>query len=210
MDTQRPGNANSIGHLHHAPPAELIGNQVLGDPPGSIGSRPIDLGWVLAREGTSTMSSPASISIRNDLPSCEAGVSRGPANHELLAWVENILGSVEPLGIDDMLDYVLGEVGSDSLVGDVGVVLGRDKHRVHADGLDPLLGGFVLDRHLHLPIGAEPVNDLFVAALLQSVDQLVGERMGERHQLLTLIGGITDHKALITSTNLLGGLIDVH
>lgn len=57
-------------------------------------------------------------------------------------------------------------------------MLGGDKDGVHADGLDALFGGFVLDRYLDLAVGAQPWDNFFAAAFLQPIDELVGEGVG--------------------------------
>lgn len=209
MDTERLGDSDGVCDLDHAPPTELVGDEVLGNPPGGIGGRPIHLGGIFAGEGSSSVSSPPTVGIGDDLPASEPGVAGGSSDHELLAWVDDVLGVFEPLGVNDMLYDVLDEVGADGLVGDVGVVLGRDQHGVHPDGLDALGGGLVLHSHLHLPVGAQPLHDLLVAALLKPVDQLVGDGVGEGHQVLALVASIADHEALVTRPDVLGRLVDV-
>ena len=52
------------------------------DPTRSISSRAIDFGEVLAGEGSSTMSTPTTISVDNDLSSSQASVTLGSTDDE--------------------------------------------------------------------------------------------------------------------------------
>ena len=49
----------------------------LGDPSGGIGSGSVNLGVVLSGEGTTSVSSPPSVGVNNDLPSSQTGVTHG-------------------------------------------------------------------------------------------------------------------------------------
>lgn len=92
VDTQRFSDTNSVGNLDHASFAESVSNQVLSNPPSSISSRSINLRRVLTRESTSTMSSPTSISITDNLPASQARIASGSSNNEGSARVEDVLG----------------------------------------------------------------------------------------------------------------------
>ena len=168
MDAQRPRNADAVRHLHHCPLAESVGHQVLGDPARSVGSRPVDLGWILSRESTAAVSSPASVSISDDLPSGQASVSSWSTDNEKVARVEHVPSVDEPLLRDCVLDDEVNEVFSDLLVGDVGVVLCADEDSVDSYWCDEVALLFVLNCNLHLGVRTHPRHDFLLPALLQS------------------------------------------
>jgi len=90
------------------------------------------------------------------------------------------------------------------------VVLGGNDNGVHADGdhLAVLLA--VQHGDLSLAVRAHPLQDTLLAHLGEAGTDLGGQQMGQRHQLLGLGGRIAEHVTLVTSTNLLNGLVDVH
>lgn len=54
----------------------------LTDPSSSVSSRSVDLGEVLAREGTSTMSTPSTVGIDDDLATSQTSITLRSANDE--------------------------------------------------------------------------------------------------------------------------------
>ena len=52
------------------------------NPAGGIGSRTIDLGEVLAGEGTSTVGSPSTVRIDDDLTASKTGITLRATNNE--------------------------------------------------------------------------------------------------------------------------------
>lgn len=203
MDAQGLCDTDAVCDLHHCSLAESVGHQVLGDPPSSIGSRPVDLGWVLARESTSSVSSPTSVSISDDLPSSQPSVSSRSTNDEQVAGVEHVASVDEPLLRDCVLDDVIDEILSELLVGDVWVVLCADEDGVDSYWCDEVALFFVLDCNLHLGVRTHPGQDLLLPALLQPPHQGSREVVAERHEVLSLIRGVSDHQPLVSSTHLL-------
>ena len=55
---------------------------MLTNPAGGIGSRSVDLGKVLSGESSSTVSSPTTIGIDNDLATGQASITLGTTNDE--------------------------------------------------------------------------------------------------------------------------------
>ena len=47
----------------------------LGDPAGEVGSRAVDLAVVLAGEGTTTVGTPATVGVDDDLAASETGIT---------------------------------------------------------------------------------------------------------------------------------------
>jgi hypothetical protein len=85
-------------------------------------------------------------------------------------------------------------------VGDVGGVLGGDDHVLDGDWA----AVFVADGDLGLAVRADPLGAL--GARLAETGQLAVETVGEhhrsRHELGSLIGGVTEHDALVAGTHL--------
>ena len=82
VDGQRLGDADGVRQLHQGAAGQLGGNQRLGDPAAKIGGRAVDLGEVLAREGTATVGTPAAVRVDDDLAARQAGVALGAADDE--------------------------------------------------------------------------------------------------------------------------------
>lgn len=81
--TDRIGDSDSISYFYECSFAEPVGNETLGNPPGSISSTPIYLGAVFSTEGSSSVASPSSIGINDDLSSSESCISSGSSDDEL-------------------------------------------------------------------------------------------------------------------------------
>lgn len=82
VDGQGLGNTNGVRQLDEGTSGKLGVNKRLGDPSGKISSRSIDLGEILAREGTTTVGTPTAISIDDDLAAGQTGVTLGTTNDE--------------------------------------------------------------------------------------------------------------------------------
>ena len=83
VDGEGLGNTNGVRELDKAAAGEASGNEGLGDPAGKVGSRAVDLGEVLAGEGTTTVGTPATVGVDNDLAAGQTGVTLGTTNDEL-------------------------------------------------------------------------------------------------------------------------------
>lgn len=81
-DRQRLSDTNGVRELDKAAAGEAGVNQGLGDPTRSVSGRAIDLGEVLAREGTSTVSTPTTVRVDDDLTARQTSVTLGSANDE--------------------------------------------------------------------------------------------------------------------------------
>src|SRR5258706_4352238 len=83
VDRQRLGDADAVRELDRAAVGKTGGYDVLGEIAGRIGSRAVDFGRVLAREGAATVGSSAAIRIDYDLAPRETRVTVRSADHEL-------------------------------------------------------------------------------------------------------------------------------
>lgn len=210
VDGERVGDTNGVGELDADTVAEVVGHEGLGDPAGGVGGGTVDLGAVLAGEGTASVGAPTSVGVDDDLSAGEAGVTVGSADDEAAGGVDVVDGLlIEVLGGDDRLDDVLHDVLVNLLVGDVGLVLGGDDDGVDADGDHAAVLLLVLDGDLGLTIGAQPLEGSILANVGKTLAEAGGEEVGEGHELGGLIGGVAEHDALVTSADLLDALVEV-
>lgn len=148
--------------------------------------RPVDLGPILSREGSSSVSAPSTVRVDDDLASGETGVTLGTSDDEparRLDVVHRLV--VEVLGVDHLLDDLLHQLALEVLGRDLLGVLGRDDDRVDAEGLDGTVRELlVLDRDLGLRVGAEPSELARATELGHLGVELVREDEGEGHELL--------------------------
>ena len=82
IDRQGLRDTNSVRKLNEGAASEASGDEGLGDPATDIGGRAVDLGEVLAREGTATVSTPATVGVNDDLPAGQTGITLGATNDE--------------------------------------------------------------------------------------------------------------------------------
>ena len=82
MDGERVGQTDGVRNLDEDSVAEASCYQGLGNISTVVGSRSVDLGGVLAGEGTTTVRSPTTIGIDDNLSSSETRVSLGSTDDE--------------------------------------------------------------------------------------------------------------------------------
>lgn len=82
IDGEGLGNTNGVRELDKSSSGETSSNEGLGDPSSNVGSRSIDLGVILARESTATVSTPATVGVDNDLSAGQTGITLGTTNDE--------------------------------------------------------------------------------------------------------------------------------
>jgi len=207
-DRKRLGHTNSVGNLDKNTVAEPSVHKRLGHPTSSIGTRAIHLGGVLSGESSTTMSTPSSIGIDNNLPASQTSISHGSTDNKRARGVDVVDGLViEELSRDDLHDDFFLDPLDNFFVGKTGVVLGGDHNSVNLLG-DTSTGIIVLVLNCDLSLGirTKPLDDVLLTAFHKTSAQFGGEDVGERHQLLSLISGVSEHVTLVTSTNILGGL----
>jgi len=102
--TERLSDTNGVRKLDKTAACELSLEQRLGDPAGEVSSGTIDLGVILARESTSTVGTPPTVGVDNDLTSGETSITLRTTNDELARGLD--LGknvSFEVKNLDDLL-----------------------------------------------------------------------------------------------------------
>jgi len=134
--------------------------------------------------------------------SSEPAVTAGAAYDEPACGVDVVLGlAVDPSSayrLDDLLLDGLLDDGMDLLIVGLTVyhrrVLGGYDHGVYPLR-HPIL---VLNRHLGLTVWSQPRQRSLLAELGQLHGQLLSHEYGKGHQLWRLIGGISEHKPLVS------------
>mmetsp|Transcript_59826 Transcript_59826/g.96735 ORF Transcript_59826/g.96735 Transcript_59826/m.96735 type:complete len:470 (-) Transcript_59826:87-1496(-) len=90
---QRLGHTDGVGKLHQSTLCKSRGHNGLGHLAGDVRSRAVHLRWVLAREGTTTMRTPATIGVDDDFPSGKTSISLRTTDDELPRGVDvNVAG----------------------------------------------------------------------------------------------------------------------
>jgi hypothetical protein len=116
---------------------------------------------------------------------------------------------IQVLGGDDLLDNLLLDLLSQLLGGDVLAVLGGDNDGVYSEWDDCAIVVLVLDSDLGLGVGSEPWQASVSAGSRHLSVELVGQLKSQWEQFWGLIGSISEHYTLVTSTELLEGLLVV-
>ena len=204
VDGEWVSETNGVGDLDEASVGEAVGNDGLGDVSSVVGSRSVDLGLILSGESTSTMWAPSTIGVDNNFSSSETGIGGWTTNVELARWVDDDLGVNEHLGWDDLLDDFIGEHLVDGLVGDLRGVLSGDEDVVNSDWLqDTLIFLLILNNNLRFAIWSQPWDLTILSLDSHNLAELVSKnvRVWVEGLLIPLIGGVSEHKSLITGSH---------
>ena len=81
-DRQGLGNADGVRELDEAAAREASRDKRFRDPAGGVRRGAVDLGEILARESSSTVRTPTTVSIDDDLTAGQTGITLGSANDE--------------------------------------------------------------------------------------------------------------------------------
>jgi hypothetical protein len=76
------GDTDGVGKLDERAAGELGVHERLGDPARKVGGGTIDLGVVLSGESTTTVGTPATVGVDDDLTASETGVTLGTTDDE--------------------------------------------------------------------------------------------------------------------------------
>lgn len=209
-DGEGLSDTNGVGELDKGTTSKTSVDQGLSDPAGNVGGGTIDLGVILAGKSTTTVSTPATVGVDNDLTAGQTGVTLGTTDDEAAGGLEVVNSTVvEELSRNDLLDDLLLESDTDLLSGEIIAVLGRDDNGVDTQGLDSTVVVGVLNGDLGLGVRAEPGDGAIFTSISHGLVELVGKDDSQGEELRGLVGSITEHDTLVTSTELLEGLIIV-
>lgn len=206
---QRLFHADSIGELYQHTPAQSAGYQGLGDPSGGLSSTAIHLRRVFARECATTVGSMSALSVHYDFPAGESSVSVRPTNREGSRGVDDPLNvSVNQVIRQHLQAHFLDQNGH-FFVGFAFCVLVRHQNSMDSDGPETTIFVFVLDGDLRLGVRSEPVYLVGLAHARELLQDLVGQREGQGEQLGCLVGGLAEHDALVTGSQVVEVLLDL-
>lgn len=204
------GNTDGVRELDKAAAGKIGVDKGLGDPASNVSGRAVDLGVVLAGEGTTAVGTPAAVGVDNDLTASKTGITLRTANDEAARGLDVIDGAViQKVGRNDLLDDLLPELLTEVLGGDVVAVLGRDDNGIHTQRLDSAVVVGILNGDLGLGVRTDPWEGSIETSLLHGLVQLVGKQNGQWQELRGLVGGIAKHDTLVTGTELLESLLIV-
>lgn len=82
VDGEGLSDTNGVRELDKGTSAEASVDQRLGDPSANVSGRSVDLGEVLAGEGTTTVGTPATVGVDNDLAAGQTSITLGTTNNE--------------------------------------------------------------------------------------------------------------------------------
>jgi len=189
VDRKGLGNTDGIRDLNKSTLAELGSNEGLGDPSGSVSSRAIDLGGVLAREGTTTVSTPTTIAVNNDLAASQTSITLRTTNNEATRRVQVEDGLIiKVLGGDGVLDNNFHQTLANLLVGNAVIVLSGDDHSVDAfRDQRTVVVLLVLNGDLSLGVRAQPLELAGATNNGETLAELSGKGVSEGHHFGSLI-----------------------
>jgi hypothetical protein len=209
-DGEGLSDTNGVGELNKGTAGQAGGDQRLSDPAGDVSSGTIDLGVVLSGESTTTVGTPTTVGINNDLTASETGITLGTTDDETARGLDVVDSAViKQLSGNDLANNLLLDNSAKLLSGDIVTVLGGDDNSVDAKRLDATVVVGVFNGNLGLGIGAQPGDGAIVTGSLHGGVELVGEEDSQGQELRGLVGGIAEHDTLVTGTELLKSLLVV-
>jgi hypothetical protein len=116
---------------------------------------------------------------------------------------------VQVLGGDDLLANLLLDGLAELLSADSLAVLCRDDDSVDSQGDDSAAIVLVLHGDLGLSVRSEPGKGTIPAGVRHGLVELVGEQVAQGVHLGGLVGGVSEHETLVTSTEGLKSLLVV-
>lgn len=75
VNGQGLSDTDGVRELNQSAAGKASSDQRLGDPSADVGSRAVDLGEVLSGEGTTTVGTPATVGVDNDLTTSQTSVT---------------------------------------------------------------------------------------------------------------------------------------
>lgn len=81
-------DTDGVGELDAAAADETGSDEGLGDPTGEVGGGSVDLGVILSGESTSTVGTPSTVGINDDLTASETGITLWTTDDEESRWLD--------------------------------------------------------------------------------------------------------------------------
>ena len=203
-------DTNGVGELDKGTAGQTGVDQGLGDPTGNVSSGTVDLGVVLSGESTTTVGTPTTVGVDNDLTTSQTSVTLGTTDDEAARGLHVVDSAViQKVSGDNLANDLLLEDSTELLSGDIVSVLSGDDDGVDTQGLDGTTIVGVLNGDLSLGVGQQPGDGAILTGSLHGSVELVRVQDSEGQELRGLVSGITEHDTLITGTELLKSLLVV-
>ena len=167
-------------------------HDVLGDLPCHICCGAVHLGGVFAAQGTATHSTDAAVGITRQLAAGDTTVGVAAAQHEPASGVHQFL----EVSVQTVLTGSQHHHGFDDVAEIADLHVRAMLHRTEEGG-DPADIIVVAD----LCLGIRPEH--LARMVLQQLQELGGDHVGDRHLFGGLVGGVAVHDALVTGTALI-------
>ena len=98
--------ADGVGELQFDGAGETGGDDIFRDPPAHVSRGAIHLRRILAREGATAMTSPATVSIHDDLTTGQTGVAFRATDDKATRRVDQEFGVFQQPGGEDLADHI--------------------------------------------------------------------------------------------------------
>ena len=154
VDRQRLSDTNGVRELDKGTAGQASSDERLCDPAAKVSGRTIDLGEILAGEGTTAVSTPATVSVDDDLATSQTGITLGTANDKEAGGLDVVdCLVIKVLGGNGSLDDLLQDLLAEFLGGYVGTMLCRHDDGVDAQGNNGTVIMLILNRDLGFGVG---------------------------------------------------------
>src|SRR5208282_84500 len=199
QDADWIGNTDRVSELHFAAVGQAGGHDILGNVSRHVSGGPVDLGRILAAEGSPAVTTHATVGVDDDLASRETGIAHGSADHKTSGGIDVILGVfIEQVGGNYGLNDVLQNVGAQFIVANGFGMLRRDDYCIHALHF---AGSAVFDSDLGFSIGPQIRTGSILANFRKFLGELVGEGNRKGHQFGSFVAGEAEHHSLIAGAS---------
>lgn len=156
------------------------------------------------------VASPTSITIDNDLSAGNTSIGSGSADGEHVAGVDDVLGLWSDVLLrNNLLDKLGHHLGFDLLGVDAWGVLDAHQDSVDSQRSQSTVDLLIFHSHLRLGIRSGPREGAVESEVIQLLEELGSQNVGQRHQFFGLIGSVSHHEALVAGTDLIDRLLDV-
>lgn len=81
-DREGLSNTDGVRKLNQAAASKTSMHERLGDPTGNVGGGTIDLGEILSGESSTTVRTPSTVGVNDDLTASKTGITLGTSNDE--------------------------------------------------------------------------------------------------------------------------------
>ena len=193
------GDADRIGKLQFTLIRKAGSHQVLRRVSGCVSRGTVHLRAVLSRESAAAVTGISAVRINNNLPSSQAAVAVGAADHETPCGIDKefrIL--IHHLRRKHLVENIFLNIRVNLLLGHRIIMLRRQNNGVQPAGLSVFI---ILHRYLRLPVRAQITKRAVFTDLGQPPRQLMGKGDGIRHKLRRFVGGVSEHHSLVAGAD---------